>query len=84
MATVKLYTTAICPFCVNAKQLLRGKGVDYEEVRVDRDSALREKMMADSGQRTVPQIWVGETHVGGFTELRALDKSGELDRLLGS
>lgn len=84
MATVTLYTTAICPFCVNAKQLLRGKGVDYEEVRVDRDSALREKMMADSGQRTVPQIWVGETHVGGFTELRALDKSGELDRLLGS
>lgn len=84
MATVTLYTTAICPFCVNAKQLLRGKGVDYEEVRVDRDPALREKMMADSGQRTVPQIWVGETHVGGFTELRALDKSGELDRLLGS
>lgn len=83
MSKVIMYTTAICPFCVNAKQLLKSKGVAFEEVRVDREPRLREHMMAESGQRTVPQIWVGETHVGGFTDLWALDKSGKLDDLLG-
>ncbi|WP_347330670.1 glutaredoxin 3 [Marinimicrobium locisalis] len=83
MAKVVMYTTAVCPFCINAKQLLQSKGVSYEEVRVDRDPQLREKMMADSGQRTVPQIWIGDTHVGGFTDLWALDKKGKLDELLG-
>lgn len=83
MAKVVMYTTAVCPFCINAKQLLQSKGVTYEEVRVDRDPQLREKMMADSGQRTVPQIWIGDTHVGGFTDLWALDKKGKLDELLG-
>ncbi|WP_286806816.1 MULTISPECIES: glutaredoxin 3 [unclassified Marinimicrobium] len=83
MAKVVMYTTAVCPFCVNAKHLLEGKGVAFEEIRVDRDPSLRKKMMADSGQRTVPQIWIGDTHVGGFTDLWALDKSGKLDDMLG-
>lgn len=83
MSKVIMYTTAVCPFCVNAKQLLKSKGVAFEEIRVDREPKLRERMMAESGQRTVPQIWVGETHVGGFTDLWALDKSGKLDDLLG-
>lgn len=83
MSKVMMYTTAACPFCVNAKRLLGDKGVPYEEIRVDREPRLRERMMAESGQRTVPQIWVGETHVGGFTDLWALDKSGKLNSMLG-
>ncbi|WP_020207689.1 glutaredoxin 3 [Gilvimarinus chinensis] len=83
MTKVLMYTTAICPFCVNAKRLLASKGVEVEEIRVDREPALRKKMMADSGQQTVPQIWIGDRHVGGFTDLWALDKRGELDALLG-
>lgn len=82
MAKVVMYSTAMCPFCVNAKKLLQAKGVDFEERRVDSEPKLRAEMMAASGQRTVPQIWVGETHVGGFTDLWALDKSGALDALL--
>ncbi|MCP8899614.1 glutaredoxin 3 [Gilvimarinus sp. HB14] len=82
MAKVRMYTTAICPFCVNAKRLLASKGVEAEEIRVDREPGLRQKMMAESGQQTVPQIWIGERHVGGFTDLWALDKRGELDSLL--
>ena len=82
MAKVRMYTTAICPFCVNAKRLLASKGVETEEIRVDREPGLRQKMMAESGQQTVPQIWIGERHVGGFTDLWALDKRGELDSLL--
>ncbi|UTF58690.1 glutaredoxin 3 [Gilvimarinus sp. DA14] len=82
MAKVIMYTTAICPFCVNAKRLLASKGVEVEEIRVDREPGLRQKMMAESGQQTVPQIWIGERHVGGFTDLWALDKRGELDALL--
>ncbi|WP_049723234.1 glutaredoxin 3 [Gilvimarinus polysaccharolyticus] len=85
MAKVVMYTTATCPFCINAKRLLASKAVtDINEIRVDRIPAKRQEMMAKSGQRTVPQIWIGERHVGGFTELRALDKRGELDRLLTS
>lgn len=83
MVKVVMYTTAVCPFCINAKHLLEGKGVAFEEIRVDRDPSLREKMTADSGQRTVPQIWVGDAHVGGFTDLWALEKSGKLDDMLG-
>lgn len=82
MSKVVMYTTAVCPFCVNAKRLLEGKGVEFKEIRVDREPGLRERMMAESGQRTVPQIWIGETHVGGFTDLWALDKSGKLDDML--
>jgi glutaredoxin 3 len=82
MARVIMYTTAICPYCNNAKKLLAEKGVSVEEVRVDREPQLRQEMMDKSGQRTVPQIWIGDTHVGGFTDLWALDKAGKLDALL--
>ena len=82
MARVVMYTTAICPYCVNAKRLLAGKGVAVEEIRVDREPRLRDEMIAKSGQFTVPQIWIGEQHVGGFTDLWALDRAGELNTLL--
>lgn len=82
MARVLMYTTAVCPYCVNAKKLLAQKGVDVEEVRVDQNPQLRIEMMQKSGQRTVPQIWIGDFHVGGFTDLWALDKQGKLDGLL--
>jgi glutaredoxin 3 len=82
MARVLMYTTAICPYCVNAKKLLAQKGVSVEEIRVDQNPQLRSEMMQKSGQRTVPQIWIGELHVGGFTDLWALDKQGKLDGLL--
>ena len=79
---VTVYTTRFCPYCVAAKRLLTAKGVSFDDIPVDGDPELRRKMSERAGQRTVPQIWVGETHVGGFTELAALDKRGDLDRLL--
>ncbi len=82
MSKVVMYTTAVCPYCVNAKKLLAEKGVVPEEIRIDTQPQLRQEMMQKSGQRTVPQIWIGETHVGGFTDLWALDKAGKLDSLL--
>ena len=82
MARVLMYTTAICPYCVNAKKLLAQKGINVEEIRVDQNPQLRSEMMQKSGQRTVPQIWIGDFHVGGFTDLWALDKQGKLDGLL--
>lgn len=82
MPRVKMYTTAACPYCVNAKKLLAQKGVEVEEIRVDREPQLRQEMMEKSKQRTVPQIWIGDTHVGGFTDLWALDKNGKLDDML--
>ncbi len=83
MATVVMYTTATCPYCVHAERLLRSKGVaDINEVRVDLEPERRVEMMEKSGRRTVPQIWIGERHVGGFDDLRALDQAGELDALL--
>ncbi len=82
MPRVLIYTTAMCPYCVNAKRLFADKGVSYEEIRVDLEPAQRQIMMERSRQRTVPQIWIGERHVGGFTDLWALDKSGQLDGLL--
>jgi glutaredoxin 3 len=82
MKPVRMYTTRICPFCVMAKRLLQTKGVVIEEVRVDENSAERERMMQLSGRRTVPQIFVGETHVGGFDDLSALEHSWRLDPLL--
>jgi glutaredoxin 3 len=77
-----MYTTAICPYCNNAKKLLAEKGVVPEEIRIDSNPGLRTEMMAKSGQRTVPQIWIGDFHVGGFTDLWALNKAGKLDALL--
>jgi glutaredoxin 3 len=82
MKSVRMYTTGTCPFCVMAKRLLSQKGVAVEEVRVDSDAAQREEMMRSTGRRTVPQIFVGETHVGGFDDLSAMDHAGKLDSLL--
>lgn len=82
MKDVYLYTTRFCPFCIQAKRLLDQKGVNYREIPVDGDPELRLEMMNASGQRTVPQIWVGDTHVGGCDELFALERAGRLDPLL--
>ena len=79
---VVVYSTTICPYCVRAKQLHKQKGVDYEDINLDKRPELRNDVMKRSGRRTVPQIWVGETHVGGFDELWALDRAGKLDPLL--
>jgi glutaredoxin 3 len=83
MQTVKMYTTAVCPYCVRAKQLLKSKGVEQiEEIRIDLDPVQRDLMMQTTGRRTVPQIYVGETHVGGCDDLMALDAKGGLLPLL--
>lgn len=82
MSSVTIYTTRICPYCIRAKQLLGAKGVDYQEISVDAQPERRLEMMEKSGRRTVPQIWVGDTHVGGFDDLWMMDRSGKLDALL--
>lgn len=83
MPQITMYTTATCPYCINAERLLRSKGIEnIDKVRVDLDPQRRMEMMEMSGRRTVPQIWIGERHVGGFDDLRALDMAGELDPLL--
>ena len=79
-----MYTTRFCPYCMAARQLLNAKGVEYNDIPVDGDADLRRQMSEKAGQRTVPQIWVGDTHVGGFTDLAALEQRGELDRMLAS
>lgn len=85
MQPVKMYTTQVCPYCIRAKQLLKQRGVEQiEEVRVDLDPAQRQAMMDATGQRTVPQIFIGGTHVGGCDDLIALDQRGELLPLLGA
>ena len=85
MAKVLMYTTTICPYCLMAKQLLKRKGVtEIEEVAVDRVPGKREEMMTRSGRRTVPQIYIGETHVGGHDDLVALDRAGGLEPLLAA
>ncbi len=82
MPTITVYSTAYCPYCVRAKELLTRKGVAYTEINVEDDTA-REAMIAKAGgRRTVPQIFIGETHVGGFDDLNALDKAGKLDAML--
>ena len=83
MQAVKMYTTAVCPYCVRAKQILKAKGVEQiEEIRVDTSPELRDHMMQITGRRTVPQIFIGETHVGGCDDLMALDAQGGLVPLL--
>ncbi|HSI54794.1 MAG: glutaredoxin 3 [Ramlibacter sp.] len=83
MQSVKMYTTAVCPYCIRAKQILKAKGVAaIEEIRVDMQPAERMKMMEITGRRTVPQIFIGETHVGGCDDLMALDSRGGLVPLL--
>mgnify|MGYP001474700472 CR=1 FL=1 len=85
MQAVKMYTTAVCPFCIRAKQILKSRGVEQiEEVRVDTDPQAREQMMAATGRRTVPQIFIGTEHVGGCDELLALDSRGALMPLLNA
>ena len=79
---VILYSTAVCPYCVRAERLLEAKGVTVQKIRVDLDPEERIKMMERTGRRTVPQIYVGDTHVGGFDDLYALDQAGKLDPLL--
>jgi glutaredoxin 3 len=83
MPAVEIYTTPICPYCLAAKRLLQRKGVTYTEIDVSRDPGLRSAMTARAGgRRTVPQIFVGNVHVGGSDDLHALDHEGKLDRLL--
>ena len=82
MAKVLMYLTASCPFCQSADRLLQEKGVAVEKIRVDLEPARRAEMMQKSGRRTVPQIWIGERHVGGCDDLYALDRAGKLDPLL--
>ena len=85
MQVVKMYTTMVCPFCIRAKNLLKNRGVSHiEEIRVDMDPAARDAMVQLTGRRTVPQIFIGDTHVGGCDELMALDHKGELKSLLGA
>ena len=85
MQAVKMYTTAVCPFCIRAKQILKSKGVsEIEEIRIDTDPVARDHMMQATGRRTVPQIYIGNTHVGGCDDLMALDHAGSLMPLLNS
>ncbi len=85
MQPVKMYTTAYCPYCTRAKQILKARGVDaIDEVRIDELPQERMKMMEITGRRTVPQIFIGETHVGGCDDLQALDGRGGLVPLLNS
>lgn len=83
MQNVRMYTTAVCPYCTRAKQILKSKGVEQiEEIRIDTDPVQRQQMMEMTGRRTVPQIYIGDTHVGGCDDLIALDGRGGLVPLL--
>jgi glutaredoxin 3 len=83
MQSVKMYTTAVCPYCIRAKQILKSKGVEaIDEIRVDLSPQERFRMMEITGRRTVPQIFIGDTHVGGCDDLVALDQQGGLEPLL--
>ena len=85
MPVVKMYTTAVCPYCVRAKQILKAKGVaQIEEIRVDANPDERQRMIDLTGRRTVPQIFIGDTHVGGCDDLMALDARGGLAPLLAA
>lgn len=85
MPIVKMFTTLVCPYCQRAKMLLKQRGVDViEEVRIDLDPVQRDAMMQLTGRRTVPQIFIGQTHVGGFDDLHALDQRGGLQPMLQS
>ncbi len=83
MSAVKMYTTGMCPYCQMAERLLTSKGAgEIEKIRVDLEPVRRAEMMERTGRRTVPQIYIGETYVGGYDELAALDRAGKLDELL--
>ena len=83
MARIRMYSSAVCPFCLRAEMLLKAKGItEIEKIRVDLDPRQREEMIHKTGRRTVPQIYIGDAHVGGFDELAALEHAGKLDSLL--
>ncbi|SOE46790.1 Glutaredoxin 3 (Grx3) [plant metagenome] len=83
MKKVIMYSTAVCPYCVRAEMLLKQRGVaEIEKIRIDTDPSQRQVMMERTGRRTVPQIYIGDTHVGGFDDLAALDRAGGLEPLL--
>ncbi|MBB6242068.1 glutaredoxin 3 [Rhodanobacter sp. MP1X3] len=83
MSKIEVYSTAVCPYCVSAKNLLKAKGLEWTEVRIDTDPVQRDAMLTRSGgRRTVPQIFVNDQHVGGFDDLVAADRSGKLAQLL--
>jgi glutaredoxin 3 len=83
VAKVRMYSTAVCPYCIRAERLLNSKGItEIEKIRVDLDPERRVEMVARTGRRTVPQIYIGATHIGGFEDLAALDHAGGLDTLL--
>jgi len=85
MAKVLMYSTGVCPYCIQAERLLTAKGVaNIEKIRVDLQPEQRELMIEKTGRRTVPQIYIGDTHVGGFDDLAALDRAGGLDKLLAA
>ena len=85
MAKVLMYSTGVCPYCIQAERLLKAKGVaNIDKIRVDLLPEQRAEMMAKTGRRTVPQIYIGDTHVGGFDDLSALDRAGGLDTLLAA
>lgn len=85
MSNVVMYSTAVCPYCMQAERLLAAKGVkDITKIRVDQDPARRDEMIARTGRRTVPQIFIGDKHVGGFDDLAALDRAGGLVPLLAA
>ncbi len=85
MPKIEVYSTAFCPYCVSAKNLLKSKGLEWTEVRIDTDPAQRDAMLERSGgRRTVPQIFINDAHVGGFDDLVAADRSGKLAELLGA
>jgi glutaredoxin 3 len=77
-----MYATAVCPYCVRARRLLERKGVTYEEIRIDRDREQRQVMIQRSKRTTVPQIFIGDAHVGGYDDLARLEEAGRLDALL--
>lgn len=80
---ILVYSSGFCPYCVRARRFLESKGLKFTEKRVDGDNTLREEMETRSGRRSVPQIFIGGTHVGGFDDMWELDRAGELDRMLG-
>jgi glutaredoxin 3 len=85
MPKILMYSTAVCPYCIRAEQLLKHKGVaEIEKIRIDLDPARQQEMIERTGRRTVPQIFIGETHVGGCDDLYALDRAGKLDPLLAA
>ena len=85
MAVITMYATAVCPYCIQAERLLRARGVaEINKIRVDLDPSQRADMMSRTGRRTVPQIYIGDRHVGGYDDLVALDRAGGLDPLLAA